>query len=131
MNKQKLITILCILEGFKTAIKNNHWATDTKSNKHKVLDTVSDLLADFSDAFAEESIILFGRINDGEIVGRKIPYDDGYQLLKGLEQLAIKIKKNLNAITDDYEAAAFAGLSSLVDEFIHAMHINMYRYKMD
>lgn len=128
MNRNKFIEILNILQGFKSAVKNCHWAETSSSNKHKILDDIYYELDRYSDAFAEEGSMCYGLIKHGEIKPVEVKYFDGSELVGTISKFAIKVRELLKKTEDK---VFLSGLCSLTDEFVHAIHISHYRYKMN
>lgn len=126
MNRNQFIRILCLIQGFKTGIKNIHWNQISIAQKHKTLDDILDSFEEFEDGFAEDGSTIFGSIELHEIVPIQIDYVDGDDFVAKTERFARACKK---IVADGDEN--FAGLNALCDEFVHAMKINFFRYQMN
>lgn len=133
MNRNQFIRILCLIESFKTAIKNVHWNQTKNANKHSQLDEVIAFLNEFEDAFAEDGSITFGNIGLHEIVGEPIDYVDGTDLMNKLYRFSLKCKEVITgntSVSETSETPQLAGMHSICDDFIHNMKIALYRYNM-
>jgi hypothetical protein len=127
MNREQFIRILCLALGFRTAIKNVHWNYTDKGNKHKVLDDFVNDFDDFTDAFAEDGTMVFGKVELHEINEIPISYTDGIDLASKCNRFAKACKRTVLK-GDEVE---LAGLNNICDDFVHKMQINMYRFQMD
>ena len=95
-------------------------------NKHEQLDKLYELIVDFQDSFTEEGIVLFGMqdiITLQACSNISISTDESF--LDNISEFMTQLKFTL---MDADNAAVFAGLESLVDNFIHDFNIIQYRY---
>jgi len=80
---QMFIDLINTLEGYKTRIKNMHWAAEAM-NIHLRLDEMLDIVADYEDSIAEESMGIFQKMGPLDISGTKCNDSDPAKMLNSL-----------------------------------------------
>ena len=128
MKRYKFLNILGTLNGYKQAVKTCHWNETESMNKHEQLDNLYDLLHNFQDAFAEDGIQIFGKINLTDIPNINISFYSIDGLIDEINDYVLRLKKLVNKVSNN---ELFAGLNSLCDNLVHDMHIFMYRFRMN
>ena len=111
---------LCTLEGWKTKIKNLHWAAP-KMNTHKLLDEIADFTGDFQDSLAEEYMGLKGQLPPNILKGTPC---DCLNMKDLLSCMSTETMTFYNSIPEGYP-----GIKSETETFIH--NINKYKYLSD
>lgn len=110
------------LEGFKTAIKNQHWSSKNMS-MHKLFDDIADSVSDIQDTVSEECQGIHGRIEQNEL--SPISYTiEGEQ--KFLDDMLSASKEFYNSIQEGDE---YIGVRSEMETFIG--EISKFKYLMD
>ena len=120
MIQKSILIYLSKLEGFKTAIKNCHWAAKSM-NAHEFMDSLEDIVSDNQDLFAE---ITQGAYNT------KIKVND-------FKPKPYRISTFTKLVTDIYNAAdkfystiqgnkRFIGLRSVMEDFMGKMQQQAY-----
>lgn len=108
-----------ILEGYKTKIKNLHWAASAM-NIHIRLDEMLDIVSDFQDSIAEEAMGIYGQMGSNVISGTPCECVDALMMLESLKQKTIIFYKSLQ------DKVEYAGIKSETETFMH--NINKYLY---
>lgn len=113
------INYLNLLEGAKTKVKNLHWSSKGL-NIHIKLDEFLDIISDFQDLIAEETMGIYGQIDPNIINGIKWDQVDPIAVLDDL-----KYKTNMvyTALGNDI---SFIGIKSNIEVFIS--NINKYKF---
>lgn len=117
------INYLNTLEGYKTKIKNLHWAAPAM-NIHKKLDDFLEIVGDFQDAVAEESMGIYGQIAPNVISGEPCECVDALAML---ESLKTKTNAFYLGLGDKLE---HAGLRSETETFIHQINKHLYIFRL-
>lgn len=118
-NSNDIPSFLCTIEGWKTKIKNLHWAAPDM-NTHKLLDEIADFVGDFQDALAEDYMGLTSKFGPSFLKGTPCSCSNTKSLLKDMSD---KTKAFYESIPED---TAYSGITSETDTFIH--NINKYTY---
>lgn len=113
------INFINVLEGYKTRIKNLHWAADAM-NIHLRLDELLGIVSDYEDSIAEESMGMFYKMGPLDIKGYECQDANPTSMLQSLKNRTAMFYNNLS------EDSKFAGLKSETEVFIH--DLNKYTY---
>jgi hypothetical protein len=117
-NQNPVIPFINVLEGFKTKIKNLHWASPKGAkNLHLQLDELLEAVQDYQDSLAEESSGMYGTMRPDAIEGVKCDCLDAASMLVSLKQnvVAFYVSLNQNVVLN-------AGLRSVTEAFIHTLN---------
>ena len=121
--RTSFINYLNILEGYKTKIKNLHWSAPAM-NIHEKLDDFLDILSEYQDAVAEESMGIYGQIAPNVISGKSC---DCIDALSTLESLKTKTNAFYLGLGDKLE---HVGLRSETETFIHQINKYLYLFRL-
>lgn len=110
---------LCTIEGWKTRIKNLHWAAN-KMNTHKLLDEIADFVGGYQDSLAEDYMGITGKVEPTFLRGIPCECEDVKSLLKEIESKTLVFYEKVS------EATIYKGIKSETETFIHT--INKYKY---
>lgn len=120
--KENIMKYINQLEGFKTAIKNQHWASANMS-MHKLFDDIADSVSDIQDTVSEECQGIHGRINKNEL--KPISYT-----INGEQKFLDDMLKASNEFYDSIkEGDEYIGVRSEMETFIG--EISKFKYLMD
>ena len=120
---QMFIDFINVLEGYKTRIKNLHWAAEAM-NIHLRLDEMLGVVSDYEDSIAEESMGIFQKLSPLDIVGTKCTDSDPANMLTSLLQHTNSFYVQL---ADDIR---FAGMKSETEVFIHEINKHKYLFSL-
>lgn len=118
-NLAKYVQFISILEGYKTKVKNLHWAAPNMST-HLSLDDFLEIVSDYQDSIAEETQGIYGQFKPNDIIGTPLPDVEGITMLQGLLP---KVQAFYDNLPQD---SLHSGLRSETETFIH--NINKYKY---
>jgi t-SNARE complex subunit (syntaxin) len=118
MKKVELVSYLNKLEGFKTASKNFHFSAKNL-NEHQVIDEVTSMLSEYQDEVAEIFQGINGQFGKNTIKG--IPYS-----LKSSKSFIQDILKETISFYNKVDGSEFAGLKSVLEEFIGRLNKQSY-----
>ncbi len=117
------INYLNVLEGYKTKIKNLHWAAFAL-NIHVKLDDLLDTVNDYQDSIAEDCMGIYGKMAPNVIQGVSCSHTDPLSMLEGL-------KEKVNQFYDGLEQnAQMSGIRSETEVFIHELNKFTYLFKL-
>lgn len=68
--KKYILSFICELEGFKTAIKQLHWDANNLS-QHKLCDDIAGIISDYQDKVAEVEQSISGKLPVNNLTGTK------------------------------------------------------------
>ncbi len=122
-NMSYFIKYLNILEGFKTKIKNLHWAAFAM-NIHVRLDELLEIVSDFQDSVAEESMGIHGQLGPNVISGTPCECVDPLAMLESLKQKTVTFYKGLGDKVD------YVGIKSETETFIHELNKYLYLFRL-
>ena len=123
MDKKFLVSVINKLEGHKTRLKELHWSSPSHSI-HVVIDDFSSEIAEFEDAFAENSMALLGFIGPGElspILPGEKEFEEDLEAIRGLLG---SIKKECG------DEMMWSGVVNLVDDFWTTVNKYIYLSKI-
>ena len=109
MDKKYFINVINKLEGYKTRLKELHWSSPSRSF-HVIIDEFSEEIANFEDAFVENSITLVGFVYAGDlnpILPKEMDFETNLGAIRGL----------LSSIKDECTDQMWSGVINLVDDF--------------
>lgn len=121
MNKN-ILRFICIIEGWKTAIKNLHWSSDNMS-EHKLFDDIADSVADFQDTISEIEQGMNGNIALNQLHAVKYNIKDAKTFLKDVLRVTNSFYKSLRQ-------PEYAGMRSEVETFIGDVQKFQYLLKL-
>jgi len=121
---QRHLNLLILLEGYKTKIKNLHWAA-SGFNIHKRLDDLLDIVSDYQDTVAESSMGIWGQV-DSTFLQPTVPVS----LKDPIEMLEALTNDILNFYAKYSEEKIIAGLKSEQETFIVNLQQQMYLFKL-
>lgn len=117
------INYLNILEGYKTKIKNLHWAA-FGLNIHVKLDELLGTIDSYQDSIAEDCMGIYGKMAPNVISGVPCSHIDPLSTLEGL-------KEKVNTFYDGLEVKAeMSGIRSETEVFIHDLNKFTYLFKL-
>lgn len=119
---QLIPAFICVLEGWKTKIKNLHWAAPNM-NTHKLLDEIADFVNDFQDSLAEDYMGQNGKFSSSFLKGSPCNSNTTKDLLKDM------CSKTKVFYEKTPEKTIYKGIKSETESFIH--NINKYLYLID
>jgi DNA-binding ferritin-like protein len=117
-NRNLILGILNRIEGYKVRLKELHWEAE-KMSAHTLLDKISDDLAKFEDAIAED---FQGEFGDFE-VGTLKPVLPGAVDTRSLLR---EIREDVAQLIDFDKEFIYAGIRSLSEEFVHKLNLYIY-----
>ena len=120
---QYFIDYLNVLEGYKTKIKNLHWAAFGLSI-HVKLDDLLGTVDGYQDAIAEDCMGIYGKMAPNVIQGVSCPHVDPLSALEGLKEKAFSFYTGLE------DKAELAGIKSETEVFIHELNKFTYLFKL-
>ena len=109
--KENILKYINELEGFKTFIKNAHWASKNMQT-HKLYDDIADSVSNIQDKISEISQGLFGKINKGEL--KPVSYGE----LGEQEFLSKLLETSKTFYSSIKEGDDYIGLRSEMETFI-------------
>lgn len=115
-------SFLCVIEGWKTKIKNLHWAAPNM-NTHKLLDEIAEFVSNFQDSLAEDYMGISGKLDSNFLVGTTCSSDTTKDLL---QTMSIRTRSFYEQIP---ERSIYSGIKSETEAFIH--DINKYMYLIE
>lgn len=98
------------IEGYKTAIKNLHWAAKNMS-EHKLMDEFSDILNEYEDELAEVAQGVYGKIKLNGIKPK-------YYKIHSSKKCFSDILKDTNNFHNTLKGDKLKGLRSVVESFL-------------
>lgn len=113
------IRFLGVLEGYKTKIKNLHWAAFAY-NIHTQLDEVLNIVSDYQDLVAEASMGIHGQMGPSDLIAITTNEVDPLAMLKNLQG---KTKEFYLALGDNVN---YAGIKSETETFL--VNLDKYAY---
>jgi hypothetical protein len=116
-----LLDFICRLEGYKTNVKNLHWAASNLT-VHMELDDILDELSDFEDNVAEDAQAIYGQITVGDVYGISSVLDNPVDLL-------IAIRADLANMKDLLTDKMYVGIINEVEDYWHKVNIRIYRMR--
>lgn len=116
--KRVYIDFISKLEGYKTRCKNLHWAS-VKKNIHVYLDEFLDIMSDYQDSLAEESMGICGHLSALDISGTMCSAQTAKEFIREVIDNTIDFYKQIP------DKPCHAGLKSECETFIH----NCWKYK--
>lgn len=120
---ESFISFLNILEGYKTRIKNMHWAAFAMTI-HERLDEFLDIVSDFQDSIAEDSMGIFGQMGPNVINGVLCDSTDPILMLTNLKAKTLSFYSTLQ------DKVEYAGIKSETEVFIHNLNKYTYLFKL-
>lgn len=122
------IDYINVLEGYKTKIKNLHWASKKLVNYytdpiHKRLDTFLDIVIEFQDSVAEKAMGIHGDIEVNAIKGIDILESDPLLLLENLLSTTEVFYYTLTGCT-------YSGIKSETELFIANINNQKYLFNL-
>ena len=119
MNK-KVLSFVNKLEGYKTAIKELHWDSDSLS-QHELCDKIADSIAEFQDTISEVEQSITGKLATGNLkpVAYKVT-----SLKKFVEDVLDATNSFYKSIED--EGDTYTGMRSDCESFLSDMQRNLY-----
>lgn len=128
MNEEIFLNVVSTFNSYKLLAKTFHWKEIQYMNKHEQLDKLYDLIVDFQDNFTEECIWIFGMPEIYKFHQcTNIQIMDAESLMQHIDEFIVSIK----SILKETDNANYAGLESLVDNFIHDFNIIQYRFQLN
>ena len=119
ISDNKFIVFISRIEGWKTRCKNLHWAAPRK-NIHVYLDEFLDIMSDYQDALAEDSMGIMGKMAPDTVSGLFSQSKDAWSFIEEVLEGTISFYKSIP------EDTVYAGIRSETETFIH--NILKYRY---
>ena len=124
----KFIEFLCVLEGYKSKIKNLHWAARKLSNYsfdniHKRLDDLLDIVIEFQDSLAEKSMGILGDMDVNVIKGCNTDQNDPIYLIDDILNSSYNFYPNLMEMK-------YCGIKSELELFIANLNNQKYLFKL-
>lgn len=113
-NMTFFINFLNKLEGYKTRLKNLHWAAPAM-NIHVKLDEMLDIVSDYQDEIAEEAMGIYNQMAPNVLNAIPCECTDPVVLLETLRKETTSFYMSLGS---------YVGLKSETETFIH--NINKY-----
>ena len=107
------------LEGWKTRVKNFHWAAKRK-NIHVYLDEWLEVISDYQDALAEGYMGILGRMSPVCIHGLSPVSSDPWELIDEIRKDTCSFYNSIP------ENTVYVGIKSDCETFIQ--NINKYKY---
>jgi DNA-binding ferritin-like protein len=117
-NRNLVLGILNRIEGYKTRLKELHWEAKNMS-AHTLIDKLSDDLARYEDAIAED---FQGEFGDFE-VGTLKPILPGAVDTKSVIR---ELREDVAKLIDIDDEFIYAGIKSNSEEFIHKLNLYLY-----
>ena len=118
-NNGTIPSFICIIEGWKTKIKNLHWSAH-RMNTHKLLDEIAGFTSGYQDSLAEDYMGINGAFPSDFLKGVPSNCNDMRELLK---EMLDKTKIFYGKIPS---GNTYSGIASETETFIH--NINKYIY---
>lgn len=118
--KKFVLTYICQLEGYKTAIKSLHWNAVNMS-QHKLCDDIADDIAKFQDTVAEIEQGMNGKLPYNKLQGTAYKITNLKKFVKDVIETATIFLKKCEAKGD-----AYVGMKSECESFIGTMQKNQY-----
>lgn len=118
-NNGTIPSFICIIEGWKTKIKNLHWSAH-RMNTHKLLDEIAGFTSGYQDSLAEDYMGINGAFPSDFLKGVPSNCSDMRELLK---EMLDKTKMFYGKIPS---GTTYSGIASETETFIH--NINKYIY---
>lgn len=109
--------------GYKTRIKNLHWAADG-FNIHKRLDELLSAVSGYQDAIAEEAMGIYGRMGNNDIFGIPCKIYDPIALINDIKNKTNRFYNGLD------NSILYIGLRSEVETFIHELNKYIYLFSL-
>lgn len=114
----EIINYIEKIEGYKTAIKNLHWAAKHMS-EHKLMDDFSDILNDYEDELAEVAQGVYGRIKLNGIKPK-------FYKIQSSKKCFNDILKDTNAFHNTLKGDKLKGLKSVIESFLADVDKHIY-----
>lgn len=111
------------LEGYKTKIKNLHWAA-SGLNIHKELDEFLEILSNYQDSIAEECQGIYGQFNPNDIRGIQCDCIEPIETLQMVKQKTFSFYNSLQDIIE------MKGIMSETETFIHEINKHIYLFRL-
>jgi hypothetical protein len=124
-SQNPMVGFICLLEGFKSKIKNLHWATTEGMPEHEEYDSLYKDIHDFEDDIQEQSMGMYGQIRPDVIHPIESDSIDSISLVDSILSSVYSFYQN-NLV----EGIAVAGLRSSFDQFIGQMNKRKYRFNI-
>lgn len=126
--KSKMIRYIDAMQGYKTAVKNLHWASKKLSNSdkrgiHLYLDDFTDTLASFEDSVFEDFMGISGPIDPQEIQSISCQCSNVKDLISTI------LVDTLNLYENIPQVSVFMGMKSEFEVFIH--NLNQFKYRFN
>ena len=127
--RSKMIRYIDLMQGYKTAVKNLHWAAKRLSNSdkrgiHLYLDDFTDTLAEFEDSVFEDFMGINGSINPQDIQSISCACTDVRDLINSILAETLSLYENIPPIP------LFSGMKSETEVFIHNLNQFKYRFSL-
>lgn len=114
-----MISLINKIEGYKTALKELHWAAPNNST-HIRIDEFLNELGDFEDAIAEDCQATDGQIIPGTIQGTPCKGKDIFMILDAIKADLIDLKRMYEHNPE------YTGVINEVDDFFHTLKKYIY-----
>lgn len=118
--KKFVLTYICLLEGYKTAIKSLHWNAVNMS-QHKLCDDIADDIAKFQDTVAEIEQGISGNLPYNKLQGTEYNITNLKKFVQDVIETATAFLKKCESKGD-----AYVGMKSECESFIGTMQKNQY-----
>lgn len=119
--KDNIMKFINELEGYKTAIKNQHWSSKNM-NEHKLFDDIASSVSDIQDMVAEISQGIYGKIEKNELNPTNYTIDTPTKFLEDLHKSTNDFYSTIK------EGDEYIGLRSEIEGFIG--EIEQFKYLM-
>lgn len=123
MNKEFFIDLANKLEGYKTRLKELHWASPSHS-LHVITDDFSEELGNFEDALIENAIAITDFIFPGELNPILPEAKDFITYLEDLRGVLVSIKREAG------DSIMYSGIINRVDDFFEVVNKYIYLAKL-
>ena len=121
--EQKIINFINIIEGWKTKCKNLHWSAP-KKNIHVYLDEFLDILSDYQDGLAEETMGIFSKFQPNILFPGGAENAPKYDFIMEVKSITFNFYASLP------EDISLAGIKSECETFIHNIHKYIYLFNL-
>lgn len=114
-----VIHFLCRIEGFKTKVKNLHWASKDMSIHVKLEDFLS-VISEYQDSVAEDYMGIQGTMQPNVLCGIEDKSLDALTMLQALKEATLSFYSTLP------DPPCYKGIVSETEAFMH--ELNKYKY---
>lgn len=122
--RQCFITHICNLEGYKTRVKNLHWAAPNKG-LHEYLDDLYSSLVGYQDSVAEDFMGILGALGPLDIKSTPCDCTIASELI---DNLVTDVKQFYDIVPQ--ENLEFKGILSETENFIHTCQKYKYLFSL-